>query len=118
YSKDQDTLSLRDFNVLGNGKDETNAIQKALNQSVGKVLYIPKQNGPYYLTGQLIVPSNISIVCHPDVIFMAKNNLKQDLRDFEVMWRFENSQNVIFDARNARFRMDKAKYSSEFNHIM
>jgi hypothetical protein len=113
----QDTLNLRDFNVFGNGADETGAIQIALNKSVGKVLYIPRQEGIHYLTGQLIVPDNISIVCHPDVVFMAKDDLEQHISKFEVMWRFEESKDVTFDGQGALFKMDKTKYSNEHNHV-
>src|SRR5690606_12482752 len=112
-----DTLRLRDFNVFGNGDDETDSIQHALNESVGKVLYIPKQEGIHYLTGQLVVPDSTSIVCHPDVVFMAKDDLAQDFSNFEVMWRFEKSKNVAFDGQGALFKMDKTKYSREWNHV-
>src|SRR5690606_1544387 len=98
-----DTLDLREYHVFGNGEDETEGLQTALNESVGNVLYIPKQEGAHYLTGQLVVPDSITIICHPDVVFMAKDDLHQAISNFEVMWRFENSQHVIFDGQGALF---------------
>src|SRR5690606_36114462 len=112
----QDTLNLNDFGVYGTGVDETQRIQNALDQSIGKVLFIPKQSNSFYYVGQLIVPSNITIVCDPQVVFMAKDDLKRGINHFEVMWRFENSEEVVFDGGGATFEMRKSEYDSEFNH--
>lgn len=113
----KETLNLKDFGVFGNGKDETRLIQKALNAAQGKILFIPKQIGQFYLVRQLVVPSNVEIICDSRVVFYAKNDLQQNFQNFEVMWRFEDAENVIFDGKGALFRMDKSKYKSEFNHI-
>ncbi|MCW2262044.1 MULTISPECIES: right-handed parallel beta-helix repeat-containing protein [Sphingobacterium] len=115
--KSIDTIDIRTFGVLGNGGDETKKIQEALNKSVGKTLYIPKQKGSFYLSGQLIVPSNLEIICHKEVVFKAKNNLKQDIENFEVLFRFENSKNVVFNGNGAKFFMERKFYKSEFNHL-
>src|SRR5690606_22497372 len=65
---DNDTINIRDFGVIGNSKNETIGFQKALNSAVGKVLYIPKQSGSYYLTRQLKVPSNTTLIFDSEVI--------------------------------------------------
>lgn len=110
-------INLHDYGALGTGKDETKEIQEALKAAVGKILYIPKQRGQYYMAGQLMVPSNVQIVCDPNVIFVAKDFLKQDFKDFEVLFRFEDVENITFDGGGALFKMNKEKYSNEFNHL-
>lgn len=112
-----DTINIKSFGVVGNGLDETVNIQKALNSATGKVLFIPKQQGKYYLSGQLLVPSNIVVVFEKGVIFKALNTLKQDISNFEVLFRFQNSKNVSFFGNNARFFMEKNYYTKEFNHL-
>ncbi len=112
-----DTLNLRDFGVVGNGNNETIGFQKALNASVGKVLFIPKQQGKYYLTRQLRIPSNTKLVFDSNVIVQATDDLKQDHANFEVLFRIENANNINIQANNALFRMNKSAYSGEHNHI-
>lgn len=113
----ENTINLKDYGVYGNGTDETKKIQAALIDAVGKTLYIPKQLGDFYFIRQLIIPSNIKIVCEKGVVFMGSDDLKQTIKDFEVMFRFENSENVIFDGNGATFQMNKSNYSGEHNHI-
>lgn len=115
--RNSDTLNLRDFGVLGNGKNETIGFQKAIDASVGKVLFIPKQQGAYYLTRQLLIPSNSKFVFDPNVIMQATDDLKQSHADFEALIRIENANNVLIEANNALFRMNKSAYSGEHNHI-
>lgn len=115
--KKSDTISLMSFGVYGNGEDETKKIQQALNSSVGKILYIPKQKKSYYKIRQLIIPNNIKIICDPSVIFMGSDDLNQSIESFEVMFRFENSENVTFNGQGALFKMNKMAYYSEHNHI-
>lgn len=115
--RNSDTLSLRDFGVVGNGKNETIGFQKALNASVGKVLFIPKQQGKYYLTRQLFIPSNSKLVFDSNVIIQATDDLKQSHADFEALIRIENVDNVNIHANKAVFRMNKSAYASEHNHI-
>lgn len=117
FLKKGDSINLRSFGVYGNGKDETKKIQVALNNCVGKTLYIPKQEGVYYLIKQLIIPNNIKIVCESSVVFMGSDDLNQNIENFEVMFRFENSENVIFDGHGALFKMNKLMYKNEHNHI-
>lgn len=112
-----DTISLNSFGVYGNGEDESVKIQQALNKSVGKILYIPKQKKSYYKIRQLIIPSNIKIICDSSVVFMGTNDLNQNIENFEVMFRFENSENVVFDGQGALFKMNREYYNSEHNHI-
>lgn len=112
-----DTLNIRSFGVLGNGQDETIKIQNALNKSAGKILYFPAQNGSFYLSGQLIIPSNLQILCNKNVVFKAKDDLKQDMNNFEVLFRFENSENVTFNGNGAKFLMNRKSYNNEFNHL-
>jgi len=113
-----DTIRLSDFGAKGNGEDETGKIQLALNAAVGKVLLISKQNGKYYLSGQLVIPSNIKIFFEKGAVFLAKNNLKQGSSNAEVLFKFESSENVVFDGNGAVFKMNKDKYSGQFNHII
>lgn len=114
---DSDTLNIRDFNVFGDGKDETAAFQRALNAAVGKILYIPKQNRNYYLTGQLIIPTNSFLVFDSNVIIQSKDDLNQSHANFEALFRIENVNNVNIQANNALFRMNKSVYKGEHNHI-
>ncbi|MCC2600009.1 hypothetical protein [Sphingobacterium sp. FBM7-1] len=113
----KDRVNINDFGAIGSGKDETTQIQRALNAAVGKTLYIPKQTGSYYLSRQLIVPSNINIICDKGVVFKATDDLNQDFRRFEVLFRFEGSRNVSFDGNGAKFYMNKKFYNKEFNHL-
>jgi len=116
-SGNPNSLSLSDFGVKGDGSDETKKIQEALNRSKGKSLIIPKQIGDHYLSGQLLIPSNIQIKCEPGVVFLAKNSLNQDYSNFEVLFRFEDVQNIIFDGQGAVFKMNKENFKKEFNHL-
>lgn len=113
-----DTIILSDFGAVGNEKDETEKIQRALNAASGKTLYIPKQKQKHYLSGQLLIPSNTVIVFDKGVVFLAKDNLTQNIRNAESLFRFEGSENVLFDGNGAVFKMNKRKYSGEFNHII
>lgn len=113
-----DTITLSDFGAIGKGTDETYKIQRALNAASGKTLYIPKQQGKHYLSGQLLIPSNTVIFFEKGVVFLANDDLKQDIRKAESLFRFEGSENVVFDGNGAVFKMNKEKYSSEFNHII
>lgn len=115
--KDSDTLNLRDFGVMGNGKNETTGFQKALDASAGKILFIPKQQGTYYLTRQLRIPSNSTLVFDSKVIVQATDDLVQNHANFEVLFRIENANNVNIKGNNALFRMNKSAYKSEHNHI-
>lgn len=117
-AKALDTVSLSDFGAFGNGKDETSKIQLALNSAVGKTLIIPKQLDDHYLTGQLIIPSNINIQFERGVVFLADDNLKQDMRNAESLFRFESSENVVFEGNGAVLKMNKSNYSGEFNHLI
>ena len=112
-----DTINLRDFGVMGNGRNETAGFQKALDAAVGKVLYIPKQQGSYYLTRQLLVPSNSTLVFDSNVIVQATDDLRQAHANFEALFRIENADNVNIKADNALFRMNKSAYKGEHNHI-
>lgn len=115
--KQSDTLNLRDFGVVGNGENETTGFQKALNSAVGKVLYIPKQQGRYYLTNQLLVPSNSTLIFDSNVIMQASDDLEQKQPRFEVLFRIQSAQNVVIKGNNALFRMNKQAYTGEHNHI-
>ena len=103
--------------VKGDGTDETTAFQNILNASIGKRLYIPLQQGSNYLTGQLIIPSNIIIEFQPGVLFKATDDLIQTDPGFEALFRLEGSENVTIYANNAVFYMNKSAYSGEHNHI-
>lgn len=113
-----DTIYLADFGAVGDGTDETAKIQRALNAAIGKTLFISKQSRTHYLCGQLLIPSNIKVIFGNNVVFLAKDNLKQDMRNAEVLFRFEGSENVVFDGNGAIFKMNKEKYSGESNHII
>jgi hypothetical protein len=112
-----DTINVTSFDVRGDGSDETQKIQLAILKSEGKILYFPMQKGKWYFSGQLKVPSNITLLFDPQVIFMAKDNLKQGISDFEVLFRIENAENVKIQGNGAHFRMNTSKYSSEYNHL-
>lgn len=112
-----DTLYLNDFGVVGSGEDETEGFQKAIDAAIGKVLYIPQQQGSFYLVGQLIVPSNSDIVFNPKSIVQASNDLKTKINDFEVLFRIQDVNNVSIKANDALFKMNKLAYDGEHNHI-
>src|SRR5690606_21696277 len=114
---DNDTINIRDFGVIGNSKNETIGFQKALNSAVGKVLYIPKQSGSYYLTRQLKVPSNTTLIFDSEVIMKSTDDLIQQAPKFEAFFRIEAATNVKINGNNALFRMNKAAYKGEHNHI-
>gem|GEM_PF-1481845 len=115
--RDKDTLNLRDFGVVGNGKNETISFQEAIDASAGKVLFIPKQQGAYYLTRQLRIPSNSKLIFDSGTIIQATDDLNQSHADFEALIRIEDANNVLIEANNALFRMNKSAYSGEHNHI-
>lgn len=58
-SKLSESVSLRDFGVLGDGTDETQKIQDALD-SGAKVVHAPA--GTYRIDGSLIIPTNVSLI--------------------------------------------------------
>src|SRR5690606_27230859 len=65
-----------------------------------------------------IIPSNIKIHFEKGVVFLAKDNLKQNNSDAEVLFRFESSENVLFDGNGALLKMNKSKYSGQLNHLI
>ena len=56
-----DVINVKDYGAKGNGTDDdTDAIQAAINDANGSVVYFP--NGTYAISTTLVVPSNTSLV--------------------------------------------------------
>lgn len=58
-SKLRETVSVKDFGVLGNGTDETIKIQAALDAGLGPVTFPP---GIYGVTSEIVVPDGSGII--------------------------------------------------------
>ncbi|MGG1550166.1 right-handed parallel beta-helix repeat-containing protein [Paenibacillus ferrarius] len=113
-----ETVVLTWFGAVGDGvAAETQALQNALNAAAGKRLYIPKQRGRYYLSGQLSVPSNIVIEFEPGTVIQAIDTLKKQ-SPYERLIRIKNVKQVRIIGNGATLQMNKAAYSSgEQAHI-
>lgn len=107
-----DVLSAAWFGTNGDGVTEnTAAFQAALYAAAGKTLYIPKQHGPFYLTGQLFVASNTTIVLESGTIIQAVDTLSRTA-PYERLLRLKMVENVVIHGNGATLRMNKAAYSS------
>lgn len=113
-----DTVILSWFGAIGDGVTaETQALQNALNAAAGKRLYIPKQRGGYYLTGQLIVPSNIVIEFEPGTVIQAIDTLNR-AAPYERLIRIKNAKHVHIIGNGATLQMNKTAFNSgEQAHI-
>jgi hypothetical protein len=69
-----DAVNPLDYGVTGNGTtDDATNFNAALQAAAGKILYIPKQSGSFYLVGDnLLIPSNTGIVCETGVVIKTK----------------------------------------------
>ncbi|WP_158301851.1 right-handed parallel beta-helix repeat-containing protein [Paenibacillus mesophilus] len=90
---------------------DTAALQAALQAAQGKTLYIPKQRGPYYLSGQLFVPGNTTIEFEPGTIVQAVDTLSR-VAPYERLLRLKMVENVHIRGNGATLRMNKAAYTS------
>jgi len=90
---------------------DTVALQAALQAAEGKKLYIPKQSGPYYLSGQLFVSSNTTIEFEPGTIVQAVDTLSR-VAPHERLLRLKVVENVHIQGNGATLRMNKAAYTS------
>jgi polygalacturonase len=59
--------------VKGDGVTDDTA---ALNAASGNKLYVPKQEGAHYLTGQLYIPGNIVLELAPGTVIQAVDTLR------------------------------------------
>src|SRR5690606_20517850 len=109
-------VDLRYFGIMGDGTDETSAIQTAFNKGVGGVVFVPNPR-TNYLSGQIQIPRDITIQCDSEVRWKAIDTLNENIATFEVLFRHVNSKNVTWMCNNAVFYMNKAAYSSEHNSI-
>lgn len=107
-----DVLSASWFGPKGDGvTEDTAAFQAALNAAAGKTLYIPKQHGPYYLSGQLFVSSNTTIEFESGTIIQAVDTLSR-AQPYERLLRLKMVENVVIHGNGATLRMNKAAYTS------
>ncbi|RKN84304.1 right-handed parallel beta-helix repeat-containing protein [Paenibacillus ginsengarvi] len=90
---------------------DTAALQAALQASQGKTLYIPKQTGPYYLTGQLFVSSHTTIVLESGTIIQAIDTLSR-VAPYERLLRIKMVENVRIQGNGATLRMNKTAFTS------
>lgn len=69
-----DAVNPLDYGVTGDGTtDDATNFNTALQAAAGKILYIPKQTGSFYLVGDnLLIPSNTGIVCETGVVIKTK----------------------------------------------
>ncbi|GAA3407308.1 right-handed parallel beta-helix repeat-containing protein [Paenibacillus hodogayensis] len=114
-----DTVRASWFGAKGDGTTvETQALQNALNAAAGKRLYIPKQTGGFYLSGQLIVPGDIVVEFEPGTIVQAIDTLNRNA-PYERLIRIKNVKNVRIEGNGATLRMNKPAYpSGEQAHII
>lgn len=49
----QETVSVKDFGAVGDGRDDTNAIQSAINANPGKIILFPQ--GTYKITSTILI---------------------------------------------------------------
>lgn len=106
------------FGLKGDGvTPDTAALQNALDTAAGRKLFLSKQQGAFYLTGQLFVPGNIAIELEPGTIIQAVDTLKRTA-PYERLIRIKNAKNVTITGNGAIIRMNKAAYTSgEQAHI-
>ncbi|MFC4807941.1 right-handed parallel beta-helix repeat-containing protein [Paenibacillus sp. GCM10023250] len=113
-----DTLYASWFGARGDGVTvETAALQKALDASAGKKLFIPKQSAGFYLTGQLFVRSDTVLEFEPGTVVQAIDTLSRKA-PYERLIRLLDVTNVHIIGNGATLQMNKAVYSSgEQAHI-
>ncbi|MDF2716084.1 MAG: Parallel beta-helix repeat protein [Paenibacillus sp.] len=107
-----DVLSASWFGTKGDGvTDDTEALQAALDTAAGRKLFIPKQQGSFYLTGQLFVSSNTAIELESGTIIQAVDTLSRTA-PYERLLRLKMVENVVIQGNGGTLRMNKAAYTS------
>ena len=112
------TVSLTSFGVAGQGGDDTNVLQTAINITAGnsETLEIPAASQAYNIW-PLIIPSNANIILDPGVVIQAMSGYAED----QQMIHIEGANNVSITGTPGQsiFQMRKAEYTSgEFRHCM
>lgn len=96
---------------------DTEPLQSALYAAAGRKLLIPQQKSGYYLTGQLLVPSQSVIVFEPGTVVQAVDSLSRSA-PYERLIRIRDAKEVYVRGNGATLRMNKAAYTSgEQAHI-
>lgn len=105
-------VNVRVYGAKGDGvTDDTLALQRALDDSVNGTCFFPKGKGEYYLTGDLNIPSNTTVLFSTGVRLHGKTGTGRVIN-------ITQKTNVNIIGRNAVVSMNKAEYSSEFNHAI
>jgi hypothetical protein len=110
-------VSVQDFGVIGDGSDESTKFQAAINAAVGKILFVPKPQSKYVVTG-LIIPSNVIIEGEGyDTVI----EMKQDANAFARMFLINGltgQPKFNIAVRNLHFKGTVvADGFSEFRHL-
>lgn len=97
------------YNAVGDGiSDDTAALQAALTAAVGTTCFIPSGT---YRASDLIVPSNVIILFAKGARINAKTGASK------IFW-FTSITNVTVYGNGAILNMNKAEYTTEFNHAI
>lgn len=115
----EDMLIASWFGTKGDGvTNDTLALQTALNTASGHKLFIPKQRAGFYLTGQLLIPSQIAIEFEPGTIIQAVDTLSKVGPVYERLIRIKTVKDVYINGNGSTLRMNKAAYTTgEQAHI-
>jgi len=113
------TLNARyHFGMVGDGSDETEKFQNALNESAGKKLFLPKPQTYYYI-GKISIPSYTTLIFDEGIEIVGKP-LKQEGFSVETerLINIIDVTDVVIRGNHSTIRLeDKSQYTQEWNHI-
>lgn len=106
------------FNMIGDGSDETEKFQTALNDSVGKTLFLPKPITYYYI-GKVNIPSYTTLVFDEGIEIVGKPLLQAGVGvTTERLINIIGVSNVVIKGNHSIVRLEnKSQYNEEWNHI-
>lgn len=108
------TIQLKNY-AKGDGTDETELIQQAINDSVGKTLLWNKQSGTKYVTRPLFIPSNVKIEFQSETIVEAKPGYASH----DCVLNTNDKENITIEGNYATIQMLKEEYiDGEWRHCL
>ena len=113
------TLNARHhFGMVGDGSDETEKFQNALDSSVGKTLFLPKPQEYYYI-GKITIPSNTTLVLDEGIEIVGKPLAQEGFSLLtERLINIIDANNVVIKGNHSTIRLEnKSQYTQEWNHI-
>jgi len=115
-SKLRESVSVKDFDAVGDGSNETLKLQAAIDHAAatGRPLSIPKQSGSAYVLGAatstycLNLPSNLTVYIDPGVVIRAASGIGVSVRLIQAI----SASNIYIEGYGATIEGIKSEYVS------